>query len=276
MTSSSASTSTSTAAPHINNAKKVPHDDEYYLEPIIFLVEGHLFSVPRHYFASASDIFSTTFSLPPGQGKSQEGSSDASPFVLQGISRADFKGLLRVMYPLQMPHLGGEVTLPRKDWVAALKLSTMWSFRNIRQLAIARLSSPTSSSSSTSTSTSTSASASASTDPVEKVLLAKAYKVPEWLLSGYHELVKRSAPLTTAEAARLGLETTVQLFRVREEISSAEATYYNGYIRRREDQNFVEQVKKAFRKELKEVEDAHGVYNSLPAVYPADDSESCK
>ncbi|GLB40856.1 hypothetical protein LshimejAT787_0900710 [Lyophyllum shimeji] len=230
-------------------SKAFPHDEEYYMENIVFLVEGYLFSVPRYYFAHASDIFWSTFSLPPGDGKTQEGSSDSCPFVLEGVSRADFKGLLRVMYPLQMPHLGNDMNLPRKDWIAALKLATMWNFRNIRQLAISKLSLDT------------------GIDPVDKVVLAKEYKVPDWLLAGYHELVKRSTPITPLEAARLGLETTVYLFHVREDVCSSEFAYYSGY-KRREDQNFMEQVKKAFKKELKEVEAAHVEYNALPSSYP--------
>lgn len=209
--------------------------------------------MPRYYFAHASDIFSATFSLPPGQDSTQEGSSDACPFVLEGVSRADFKGLLRVMYPLQMPHLGADMALPRKDWIAALKLATMWNFRNIRQIAISKLSADT------------------GIDPVDKVVLAKEYKVPDWLLAGYHELVKRNTPITPAEAARLGLETTVYLFHVREDVCATEFAYYSGY-KRREDQNFMEHVKKAFKKELKELEAAHAEYNSLPAWYPPEDA----
>ncbi|KAF8066541.1 hypothetical protein FPV67DRAFT_1195147 [Lyophyllum atratum] len=245
MTSISSET-TSTAAS--TSTHVFPRDDEYYMANVVFLVEGHLFSVPRHYFAHASDIFSSTFSLPPRPDQIQEGSSDAHPFVLEGVTRDDFKGLLRVMYPLKLPHLGTDMALPRKDWIAALKLSTMWNFRNIRHLAIAKLS------------------LDITIHPVDKVVLAKEYKVPDWLLAGYHELVKRSAPIAPAEAVRLGLETTVLLFHVREDICSSEFAYYSGY-KRREDQNFMEQVKKVFKKELKEVEAAHAVYNSLPESY---------
>ncbi|RDB16607.1 hypothetical protein Hypma_002794 [Hypsizygus marmoreus] len=238
---------TSTSSTPSISSGAIPRDEEYYMESVVFQVEGYLFSVPRYYFTSCSDIFASTFSLPPGESTLQEGSSDEHPFILESISRADFKGLLRVMYPLQTSQVGSDLALSKKDWVSALKLATMWNFRSIREHAITRLSN-------------------LDMDPIEKVTLAKEYKVPKWLLTGYHDIVKRTAPITPDEATRLGLGTTVYLFHIREEILGSEMAYYNGY-KRREDQNFIELVRKVFKNELKEVEAADAAYKSLPLVY---------
>ncbi|KAG5637569.1 hypothetical protein H0H81_004146 [Sphagnurus paluster] len=194
-------------------------------------VEGHLFSAPRNYFAHASDIFASAFSLPSFEGNSREGTCDESPLVLEGICRADFRGLLRVMYPL---HLGsyGDAKLTRVDWVSALKLSTMWNFRPIRQRAISALDHEW--------------------EPVEGITLGKAYKVPEWLSRGYHQLVARSQPITTDEAAVIGLETAVRLFHIREECKDDCGREFR----------VIQRMEQNFGKELEEVRAADAVYNS--------------
>jgi hypothetical protein len=63
-------------------------------------VEERIFKVPRHHFNRNSEIFSTTFTLPAGDGIHAEGESDENPVVLEGISSIDFKSLLKVLYPL--------------------------------------------------------------------------------------------------------------------------------------------------------------------------------
>lgn len=227
---------------------------------IVFLVDGYLFRVPRYYFASCSDIFCSVFSLPTDGSKSIEGSSDEEPFHLEGISRTEFKSFLRVMYPLKTTILGGEPALSKSEWIAALKLATLWNFRDIRQLAISRLSDLTGSKALTAT---------------EKITLAKAYKVSRWLLQGYHDLSRRTQVISVDEARTLGIETTVLLHHVREQIAStfcspsthAGREFFNVYVNRREEQNFESMVRKTFKEELDEVELANQTYNTLPAAY---------
>ena len=61
---------------------------------------GQLFKVPRHHFSENSAVFATTFTLPPGNDKPVEGCNETYPFKLQGVKKADFQALLKVLYPL--------------------------------------------------------------------------------------------------------------------------------------------------------------------------------
>ena len=60
--------------------------------------------------------------------------------------------------------------------------------------------------------------------PVEQVKLAKAYKVPHWLEDGYHDLVRRIPSITPDDARSLGIETTVALYQIREQIAARTGT----------------------------------------------------
>ena len=148
--------------------------------------------------------------------------------------------------------------LSKSEWSAALKLSTLWNFRDIRQHAITRLSALPGPEGLTS---------------VEKVGFAKAYKVPQWLLQGYQELVRRTKAISTEEGRELGMETVVGLYQVREQIAASTGVsgggggggfvggpgeYHHVYgsygVKKRDDPSFVELVKKMFKEELEEVE----------------------
>ncbi|KAG5637570.1 hypothetical protein H0H81_004147 [Sphagnurus paluster] len=228
-------------------------DEEFYLENIVFLVEDRLFSVPRNYFTHASDIFASAFSLPTSAGDPREGTCDETPLVLEGISRADFKGFLRVMLcPPHLPHphpVGstGTSNAPptRADWLSALKLSTMWDFRTIRQRAISALN--------------------LGWEPVEGIVLGKAYRVPQWLIRGYHELVVRTQSITDDEAAAIGRETAARLLRIREEQRTDNAAEFQGLARGRgeRDRDVMDCVRKEFREELDDARAADAVYRSL-------------
>lgn len=85
-----------------------------------------------------------------------------------------------------------------EEWASVLKLSTMWDFSETRKQAIARLST-------------------SRMDLLTRVILARQYKVPGWLFSGYEGLVKRKEGITEDEAERLGLSTAIRLYRIREE-----------------------------------------------------------
>ena len=85
-----------------------------------------------------------------------------------------------------------------EEWISVLKLSTMWTFGELRQLAIkwlGRLSNISS---------------------VEKVMLARKYKVESLLLQGYKELIERKEGPSVEEAKVLGYETAIRLYEKRE------------------------------------------------------------
>jgi hypothetical protein len=89
-------------------------------------------------------------------------------------------------------------TITEKEWTAALKLSTMWDFFEVRKLAIEEL--PT-----------------VVVNPVTKILLARQYSLPKLLFTGYKELVQRTEPIKIGEAEQLGWDTAILIFQIREE-----------------------------------------------------------
>lgn len=137
-------------------------------------------------------------------------------------------------------------TMTQEGWIAVLKLATMWSFKDIRKLAISELTEQ-------------------SVEPVEKVLLARACSVPGWLRAGYNTLARRPDVLSLEEAERIGYRTAVRLFHVREQIlkvESAKNPYrYLGdtHIHDAPLGDAYSAIEREFAAELREVEAAYDV-----------------
>lgn len=91
------------------------------------------------------------------------------------------------------------------EWTSVLRLSTMWGFETLRDLAISTLSTLFSLPSFNSY-----------LDPVERACLARDYHVDDWLLPALNALAQREDPLTVEEAMRLGWELAMQVANVRE------------------------------------------------------------
>jgi hypothetical protein len=90
------------------------------------------------------------------------------------------------------------VKMNQEQWLSVLKLSTLWEFDEIRKKAIAELSK-------------------VNMDTADKVVLARSYRVGDWLYEGYTALVKREAGLSSEEAEKLGYETAFRLCQRRED-----------------------------------------------------------
>jgi hypothetical protein len=82
-----------------------------------------------------------------------------------------------------------------EEWKEMLKMCTSLGISEIRKEAIRRLS---------------------GLHVMDRILLAREWRVQEWLLGGYRELVQRSQTISKEDERQLGLETTVTLFRLRE------------------------------------------------------------
>src|SRR5882762_2998724 len=83
-----------------------------------------------------------------------------------------------------------------KGWSSILKLATQWGFTSIRELSVDALGRIAS--------------------PVERLALAHAYDIDEWLLPAYSSLCQRAEPLTTEEGRRIGVDDVVLISQVRE------------------------------------------------------------
>ncbi|KAJ7189550.1 hypothetical protein GGX14DRAFT_59485, partial [Mycena pura] len=165
---------------------------------IIFLqVEHCIFKVPCFQFARHSQLFATVFTLPRPAGEEAEGWHEGSPIKLDGVSILDFERLLKVLYPLTP--VPNTPTLDADEWMSVLKLATKWHFLQVRDLAIRQLGEHA-----------------LSLSPVSRIVLGRQYDVSTWLRSGYIELARRKASITTEEATKIGLEVALEIFRLRE------------------------------------------------------------
>ncbi|KAF8800853.1 hypothetical protein BYT27DRAFT_7216720 [Phlegmacium glaucopus] len=143
---------------------------QYY----IYKVENMLFQVLRNGFNVPGTPFEAMFALPNAamgvDDVSLEGSSLENPIHLPGIKADHFRTFLRILYPFidQTPIVEFD------EWVGVLNLATMWSFQRIREKAITRLSDLIK-----------------QKTLLERISLAREYRVPQWLRDGYLELSQK-------------------------------------------------------------------------------------
>jgi len=106
------------------------------------------------------------------------------------------------------------VPLNDEQWIAVLKLSTMWEFDGLRMAAIDTL-------------------GHSKINAVDKLVAAKRYNIDEWLLPALLSLAQRPELISIEEGHRIGLETALKLASVREKLKvepvqklSAATTYH--------------------------------------------------
>lgn len=88
------------------------------------------------------------------------------------------------------------------EWTSVLHLATRWEFIDIRALAIRSIQS-------------------LDISPVDRIVLARDFDITDrWTLQAYTALCDRSDPLSYHEASRLGLETSVRIAQMREQLRS--------------------------------------------------------
>ncbi|KIM38468.1 hypothetical protein M413DRAFT_447717 [Hebeloma cylindrosporum] len=183
-----------------DDEKKVdePRDSElgsHFLKGdfVVFKAENKLFRVPLYQFTGGSEVFQTLFSLPAGNEEVQ-GRSETDPIVLPPtISADDFGNFMKVLYP---QGTCSWFTFPKAVWISTLKLSSMWFFLHFRNVAIQRLSEKN---------------RLWDVPPTERVVLARTYKVPQWLLQGLRELAGDRVLVSHSDAKIIGFETAFKL-----------------------------------------------------------------
>ncbi|KIM37714.1 hypothetical protein M413DRAFT_47828, partial [Hebeloma cylindrosporum] len=166
-------------------------------------VEDRIFCVPRYEFISSSEVFTGMFLLPLGPEVRVEGQDRENPILLEGYKKDEFASLLKVMYPTATSLISGtpptlDLRLGKEEWVNVLKLSTIWNMERIREYSIHCL----------------------STDfvvsPMEKIHLARAYKVSAWIKEGVTTLVSSAHRPTFDSLASLGWETAARILWIRD------------------------------------------------------------
>ncbi|KAJ2918301.1 hypothetical protein MD484_g2112, partial [Candolleomyces efflorescens] len=182
---------------------KLDEDAEYFWDFVLFSCEGRVFRVPKYRFISDSEVFATKFGL---NSDSPSDSSDAFEVVDEtqptsnvivelDVSANDFRNFLKALYPRYPEKTRG---LSKDEWLSVLRLSTKWYFNDFRKRAIDNLTA-------------------FDLDPVEKVDLGTQFNVSSWLKSGFRELVKRTDIITVEDARRIGLETAIKVYGIRDE-----------------------------------------------------------
>ncbi|KAG2008862.1 hypothetical protein CC2G_014248 [Coprinopsis cinerea AmutBmut pab1-1] len=142
----------------------------FFWENVIFKVEDELFSVPQFRLCEESEVLSNMFSFSlEGRGTSSEGKDESIPIVLEGHKKDDFASLLKVLYP-SFDDVTNNFKLVKNEWIGVLRLSTTWEMTRVRNHAIQSLSS-------------------LRLSFVEKVTLAREFRVGDWLKDGIVGLV---------------------------------------------------------------------------------------
>ncbi|KAK0454427.1 hypothetical protein EV421DRAFT_1896351 [Armillaria borealis] len=217
--------------------------ESYYWENIVVQVEDTLFRFPKHHLMRKSEVFRSMLSMP--QGKSEpEGVSDDHPIKLRGVSKIEFERLLQVLHPIDAQK---QPQLSMDAWLSVLKLSGLWRLADTRNIAISRLTTLM-----------------WKIDPVDRVILGRRYSVAQWLSSGFMDLVHRVEMVSEEEAEKIGLETALQIQRVREtflrtaykvEQSNNRYSYQGNATEPSFDRDKVKNaVEKTFKKELEDTE----------------------
>ncbi|KAH9993323.1 hypothetical protein BJV74DRAFT_833475 [Russula compacta] len=117
------------------------HEEFYFTDEMtVFQVENRLFRVHRHFLAENSLVFSSMFSLPlvHVDGTPAEGTCDANPIHLSGVTELEFETLLRYFY--KSMHDG--FSLPQASWIALLSIAHRYEFLNVRERAIREIYDP--------------------------------------------------------------------------------------------------------------------------------------
>ncbi|KAJ2923302.1 hypothetical protein H1R20_g13794, partial [Candolleomyces eurysporus] len=159
---------TTTTSPSSAEVSETPtlSRKKYYIQPVTFKVEDEIYRVPSYGLADASEVFATMFTLP--QSDKGEGHSDENPIELPSCTKAEFESLLEVLHP--NPGFQAPTELTKEQWIHVLKLSTQWAMDEVRSLALGRL-------------------YDMELPWLERVGIARRFKVTEWLMNEYVLLI---------------------------------------------------------------------------------------
>ncbi|KIO16899.1 hypothetical protein M407DRAFT_33456 [Tulasnella calospora MUT 4182] len=172
------------------------HPRYYGSEYLTFAVDGYLFQLPvrrlkeSKYFQDMLDS--------KHLGGSVEGRSDEHPIALGSITSFEMESFADI---LDARVFDKEVKSEWKQLSAALHLSTMWEFEDIRARLIKDMSQTI---------------GNGGIEPLDRVEVAIQCRVTDWLHPAYQELCERADGVTTDEAKRLGMDRLAAIYRVRD------------------------------------------------------------
>ncbi|KAJ8454117.1 hypothetical protein ONZ45_g19431 [Pleurotus djamor] len=165
------------------NRPQYKHDDQFYFDFIVFLVEDRLFKVPRNRFMAESPVFRTMTEFPPGPNLQVDGMSDEQPLRLDLVGREEFISLLRFFFPSDV-----KIILNAREWCHILRLANMWDMQAVRSHAMTRLAGTLTTSS--------------------KLAVAIDHNIEEWILPTLETLVFSSEAIMPGDLSNMGAQNT--------------------------------------------------------------------
>jgi len=193
--SNSSATNSAGAQKDVHVTKRHPI---YYFEggDLHVVVAETLFRVHSYFFIRESRPFHRKAN-PVSPGSPREGLTELAPILLENISPEEFETFLWVFYnPLLSVY---ETTIEK--WKMILRLADLWDFKEVKELAVRELHKKQ------------------ELDLVDRLALYQNYKVdPCHLVPLYGFLCARDTPLTLQESKILGLDTTLLIANMREQL----------------------------------------------------------
>ncbi|KAI0654482.1 hypothetical protein C8Q70DRAFT_521812 [Cubamyces menziesii] len=137
------------------------------------------------------------FTLNPGDAPA-EGRSDEHPVPLPDVKADDFARFLSLFYPSNV--IDGDLST-FDEWTSVLRISHRYEFDEYCKLAVQRLETLAT--------------------PIDRILLAREYDIPNWLENAYYDLCVREDSLTYDEGVRLGMADVILIAELRQRIRGA-------------------------------------------------------
>ncbi|KAK7052814.1 hypothetical protein VNI00_004133 [Paramarasmius palmivorus] len=182
--------------------KSLPkRDRHFYFDTVVFLVGNTIFRVPSRYFYENSAIFRDAHSISK-DNKDGEGTSDENPIKLplpDDTNVEDFITILKIIVPLSVSAPAPD-NLTSAQYFSVLKLSTCWGFKDLRNLAIKKISKKHKFPS-----------------LINKIKTGRKYRVKQWVHEGLQGLLADRYLPSLGELKTLGDETVIMLLYARDE-----------------------------------------------------------
>ncbi|KAF7440665.1 hypothetical protein PC9H_001012 [Pleurotus ostreatus] len=200
------------------------HNAKYFLHFIEFVVDEELFRIP------SVDSFTRHSLVLRPRIRAGEKQID----LTGSVSAREFEQFLEIILPLQVTSWAKHSIT---QWCLVLKLANTWQIEPLRKVAIQKI---------------------GWDDSIARIEQGHEYHVAQWVELGYTSFLQRAAPLTIAEAERLGWPVALRICHLREEQAGAKAagTHRHG--------DFAARIGDVFADELKRIRDVCTWLSSEP------------
>ncbi|KAJ3811359.1 hypothetical protein EV368DRAFT_81818 [Lentinula lateritia] len=186
------------------NLRQLKKSPSFFLSggDLHLVVNEYRFRVHSYFFIRESQHFRQRLAISDVFDLHGNGSSMSSAIVLDDydITPEEFESFLKVFY--NPKYYFYDLERPYDEWASILKLSNLWDFPNVKELAIKELQK-------------------LDIPLVDRIVLYQDHDVDSALrVPLYAELASREATLDHDESTRLGFRTTIVIFQARERLRS--------------------------------------------------------